>query len=907
MPRGKIGLCLLFLIVAASGLAAADPPPPDLPDITAYVTGASHIDVEWKWRYQEAIDLSSRTFRAVLDIMDDYDDYPGGNPVYFTQSNALLYKEMADQYPEIFARIKTRVAEGRWEIVGGMWVESDANLPCGESFFRQLFYGKQYFRETFDVDVDTGWLPDSFGYNANLPQFFRLAGIENFFYYKTNWNDTHPPTQHTFWWEAPDGSRVLAHLSMEHYNNQMFMATFGPVMQNAAAKNPNQTTFLYPIGMGDHGGGIGRRNINVAITLAEQGWPIEFAKAGQLFDALDTDTITDVISDELYFERHRGTYTSRTKHKREVRALEYGLRGSEAIRTRAALNGATLAIEPIQQVWKTLMVDQFHDTMAGTCWEPVYAIDVAARNEAAFESLRDQTTEGMLRLAGGGYASHNVPGEGWFALYNPFGFALTAPVLVPLSADRAGSLALFDAGGQPLACQPDADGRGVWMIADQVPAYGWSTYQLVPGACSREAPYPANDTQLQNAFLDLSLSTETGLLQSLVSDQLGGRELIQPGSPGNLLEIYHDHPIPFDSWDIGFDKYKDAPIESLTEATDISLIETGPVRSVIRVTRQGEIEDYRQDVILYYDLPRVDFSTTVFGWGQKGRRFLKVAFPLELQNDDKTVTTEIPYGSITRVLDGSVANWEFAGHKWADLTENAGGKTTGPGVALLSRDKYGYDVANDGPGQGLSDGQANVLRLSLLKRGRAPTYLLFQSGGPITDRGDFENHYALYPHAGDAAQANMLKVGHEYYAPLQLRFFGKSKPPALPALFELTPDNALGLWLKTPEVDPVPGQALIRVVESRGDPITAKIEFFEKTVSKASVVNLMEEPVDQETTVSGGNTVEFALGAHQVLTLLVTFESEDVPVDDDDDNDSVDDDTGDDDSGDDDDDDRCGC
>jgi alpha-mannosidase len=863
----RIRMMLVALTAILLCLPAVAAPPPQ--GQTAYITGASHIDLEWKWRFTEAIDVCKRTFGAVLDMMDDYDGFEGGNPVYYSQSQALAYQKMEEEEPELFARIAQRVAEGRWEIVGGMWVESDANLPGGESFVRQLFYGKRYFQDKFGVDVKIGWLPDSFGYNGNLPQFFARAGVDDFFYFKTNWNDTHPPTIHNFWWDAPDGSRVLAHLAWGQYNNQVFTWSLRRALEAAEAGDPDKPGILYPIGMGDHGGGIGRRNINYSVYLADQGWPMHFGPAADFFAAIRESATPDVIANELYLEMHRGAYTSRAKHKEQVRALEYGFMSAESLAARAWLDGGDYPAADFADAWSALMLDEFHDTMAGTALSVVYDVDVAARNAAAFQVIDDAESAAASRLAGSD-ATIQFPGEGWFVAYNALGFPLTTPVLAPVPAAQAPQLAIYDADGAAVPCQVDVDAGGLWFLARDLPAYGWRAYRIAAGEPGGAAPYEATTAALENAHVRLTVDPDTGLLSSIVAKDIDDRELIQAGAGGNVLQIYNDRKQHFDAWDIGFNKYTDLPIEVLDHADEIALVETGPVRSVVRITRHGEAEDYQQDVILVYDLPRVDFTTKVVGWGQEMHRFLKAAFPLDLVNERQMATSEIPYGTITRVLDGHVADWEFPGHKWTDIAETFDGSDArGPGAALFSREKYGYDVANDGPGEGLSDGRCNILRLSMLKSSESPRYLLPDNGGPVTDQGDFTMRYAFAPHDGDARDANLLKMGNEFYAPIVLRFVGATPPPELPALLEASPDNALAIWLKAPEGEPQPNRVIVRVVESQGKAATARLRFAHNTALSARAVNLLEQPDEQTVNVEGGDTAVFALGANEIITLEV--------------------------------------
>jgi len=874
--------CLCFAIVIFVLFEVCSSDEGSTQEQTAYVTGASHIDLEWKWLFSEAVKTCANTFRAVLKIMDDYEKPGEANPVYYSQSQALAYQSMEESYPDIFSGIAQRVEDGHWEIVGGMWVESDANLPGGESFVRQIFYGKRYFQQKFGVDVKIGWLPDSFGYNGNLPQFFARSGIEDFFYFKTNWNDTHKPTIHDFWWQAPDGSRVFAHLAWGQYNNTVVPWTLKDLLEKAGEADPDQPGILYPIGMGDHGGGIGRFNIDTAVALANNGWPIHFGPAADFYNAVNLDKIENVIADELYLENHRGTYTSRAKHKQEVRALEYGLMAAEAIWTRAGLDDNEFPYDDLYEAWQALMLSEFHDTMAGSCIEPVYTKDVAERHKIAFDIIDTQITDAVDKLTGLENASSTFTDPGWFVVYNPLGFSLTAPVLVPVPKDQAQSLIVVDIDGTEMPCQLDADGGGIWFMAKDIPAYGWSVYQLQPGTPSGGAPYPADPGKLENAYLSLNLDSKSGLLTSVSAKALDSREFVQEGQGANLLQIYKDGPIHYDAWDIGFDKYTDAPIEILDKAEDISLIETGPVRSVIRITRQGEVENYIQDVILYYDLPRVDFVTQVLGWGQKAHRFLKAAFPLNLNNDAKTVTAEMPYGSITRVLDGHVAYTEFPGHKWADIEENFADSTAiGPGAAVISKEKYGYDVANDGIGEGLSDGRCNILRLSLLKSGTSPLYLYPDSGGPVTDRGDFTIHYALYPHAGDAQSANLMKTGNEFYAPFVIRFIRGTQPPELPSLVLVAPENALALWLKKPQDNPQPDEFIIRIIESERKSVTAQIHSMDYAIVSAQGVNLMEQPEDRKISWADPSTIRFPLGVGEIASIKLSFGPKEEEEDDD--------------------------
>ncbi|NLH48365.1 MAG: alpha-mannosidase [Myxococcales bacterium] len=861
-------LVLLAVVFAPLLSRAAD----EIPSEEFFVTGASHIDLAWKWPYTEGEFTCKYTFATVLRMMDEYDDTESGeNPVYYAQSSALAYRWMEESYPEIFQQIQKRVKEGRWEIVGGMWVESDALQPSGESFCRQFLTGQWYFQDKFGRMATIGWLPDSFGFNANLPQFMHKSGIDRFFFYKLNWNDTHKPQRNLFYWKGPDGSRVLTHLAYNAYNNNAMMSTVRTVLNTKRANEPNQTSVFYPLGTGDHGGGIVRFFMTRMLALRDAGYHMHFGKVADFFDDIDLSQVNLDVQDELYFEKHRGTYTTRANHKKSMRELEYLLQDAEIFASFAYLFGEDYPFDDLDVAWKRLMRDQFHDTMSGTALDRVYQDEVEPNLEQVRESGTRVLNDSLAALTARIDTTAADQGE-VFVVFNPNAFAVTQPV--ELSLAPAG-LIVLDETGAPVPSQANAAGDALVFLATDIPGWGWRTYQVAAGEDDTSAPFAADDRHLENDHLRVTLD-EQGYLTGFYSKDLA-REFIPAGGRGNLLQLYRDNAGTFDCWDIGFDKYQDEPT-TVEDAQSVALVENGPVRQVIEIRRQGEVESYVQRIVLYAEGDYLDFETQVFGWGNPKHRFLKVAFPTTLVNDKKEIRTNIPYGNLVRVLDGHRADWEFAGQKWIDLTEtHANNAAPEVGLSLIAREKYGYDVQNDGPGEGLSDGRANILRLSLLKSGTSPLYLLPNRGGPVTDQGDFAAHYRLIPHAGDTRPAEMYLHGEEFANRL-IAFPAENHGGELPAtgnLVNFVSESGVVLptTLKRPYRESADGELILRLVEIDGQ--DAKVSMGESIWEPESVyqADILERPQGDDLVAVADDYATFTLpvGHNAVETVRVVF------------------------------------
>src|SRR5271170_1071146 len=344
---------------------------PWLKQFTVRAVGNSHIDMAWLWPWTETVEVVRNTFQSVLDLMREYPD------LKFTMSSARTYEWMQEKYPDTFEQIKQRVKEGRWEVIGGMWVEPDLNMPDGESLVRQILVGKRYFQKNFGADIKIGWNPDSFGYNWQLPQIYKKSGIDYFVTSKLLWATDYTKFPYRlFWWEAPDGSRLLSYFPHEYSNDfnperlTQDLSFYAPSIYGPKLTDSPQMLYLY--GVGDHGGGPTRTMLDRADRLRDPNtvFPkIDFSTAKQFFADMEQELpklIVPTWKDELYFEYHRGVYTTQADTKQRIRRDEELMLDAEKYASVASLLGRSYPQDQFELAWKNLLFDHFHDVMPGS-------------------------------------------------------------------------------------------------------------------------------------------------------------------------------------------------------------------------------------------------------------------------------------------------------------------------------------------------------------------------------------------------------------------------------------------------------------------------------------------------------------------------------------------------------------
>jgi alpha-mannosidase len=784
---------------------------------TLFFDSNAHIDAAWLWRKAETIEVCKNTFSSVLHMMQQRPDFT------YTQSSAAYYEWMRTLYPDLFKGIQQQVRDGRWEIVGGMWVEPDCNIPSGESWARHLLYAKRYFQKNFSTDVSIGWNPDSFGYTWNMPMFYRNAGIDAFITQKIGWNDTNVFPHRLFWWESADGSRILSYFPFDYVNTIEDPFDLVDWLRQYEA-NTGLTKLMILFGVGDHGGGpslemLGRidqlKTLDVYPT-------IEHGTASAYLGWLRTRDLSrlPVWKDELYLEYHQGTFTTQAAMKESNRKTEVLLTNAEKFSVMANMDGLPYPSLPLQEAWRSLLFNQFHDILPGSGIREVY-LDAAEDYTACRQIGSMELTKALRHLARSvrtDQASKGTP----IIVFNPLGWERTDVATVPLADGDTSSYAVFNTRGERIPAQSVSKSpyqREILFIANAVPALGYEVYELRRDTTPQPgAPVAAARNMLENAFYNITVDMRTGWISSIVDKRVGEEMLT---GAGNRLQLLEDRPTAWDAWNIGW-----TGVEYPTHFRSAALVEQGPVRSVIRVhhdyLKPGRKKDFPtedfptsffdQDIILYNGLDRIDFETRIDWWEEK--TMVKVAFPVTAM--DTMATYEIPYGTITRSTRMKTS-WEkgkveVPASRWADLS------TSIYGVSLLNTSKYGYDI------------KGNVMRLSLLRSPNWPD--------PTADRGKHVIRYSLYSHKGTWSQAHTVQRGYEVNTPL-LVLQTDSHKGALPprhSFFALEPASLILTSIKKAEE----GDAyVVQWYNSGSTPVTATL-MLPKIPAQVRLTNFLE-------------------------------------------------------------------
>jgi alpha-mannosidase len=679
---------------------------------TMFTFGHAHIDVAWLWPLAETERKAGSTLATQLALMEEYPAYR------FLQSQPHLYRMVKERYPELYARIKEAVRAGQFIPDGGMWVEADTNLTGGESLIRQFIHGKRFFREEFGVDNELLWLPDVFGYSGALPQILRGCGIRYFATAKIFWNynggETFP--YNTFTWEGIDGSGVLVHLCND-YNSRSDPAA---VIQrwNERVQKDGISTRLLPFGWGDGGGGPTRDHLEFlrrlwdleGVPRTRMTAPVRYFHHQEMLGAPSARYVG-----ELYFQAHRGTYTSQACTKRGNRQSELALREAELWAAAAmALKGVTYPVATMDEAWKSVLLNQFHDIIPGSSIHRVYE-----EAEAAYAQV--------IAMAGAVVdeaAAALTDGAPAVTAFNSLSWPRTALIALP-----AGMAGAANEAGKALPAQA-IDGT-TWVEAN-LPACGWTT--LHP-ATSRPIASDLHATPglLENELLRVHIN-DRGEITSIF-DKESGREWT--AGLCNRFQMYKDVPTWFDAWDID-SMYPLTPV-ALDEPVTIAVTAAGPLLASLRVTRALHDSTLTQEITLRRGSRRVDFHT-VIDW-QERHKLLKVAFPVDLHANE--AIHEIQFGHIRRPNHASrpfdADRFEVSNHKWTALAEE------NRGFAILNDCKYGVNVLG------------NSINLTLLKAALAPDM--------TADRGRQEFTYAFYAWNGSLAESEVVRQAYDLNCP----------------------------------------------------------------------------------------------------------------------------------------------
>lgn len=799
---------------------------------TAMYSGNSHIDVAWLWPLKETMRKVGRTYSTVTNLMEEFPEY------YFNCSQVPLFKYLQKNFPTIYEQVKERVKEGRFECIGGTWVENDTNLVSGESLVRQCLYGQRFFSKEMGQDVKIGWLPDVFGYSYNLPQIYKKAGIDYFMTTKLTWNDTNKFPHQVFDWEGIDGSAITCFLSNTYVDNLDFPSHYHAVVDNYKDKL-KCPDYLALFGWGDGGGGPTRANLEKIKRLKNApGFPT--AKTGKVIDFFNNSIkpIKDLPkwNGELYFEYHRGTYTSQADNKKLNRKSELKLRDAEIIASIAKDLGFIYPKEKLTNAWETVLLNQFHDIIPGSSINAVYKESIEQYNNVL--SVCDEITDNAMAFI----CENTAIDKNSILVFNTLSHKRDDVIEIPWK-NKSKNITITDPEEVQLPFQFEDD--KLIIMALEIPPLGYKILNIKEGK-AKSKPYIENPFEfgakgISSNLFDIKFN-EDGTLKSIWDIECE-REVITDNARANLLQVFEDKPTAYDAWELEPEyMQKSDEFKIIGRPT---LVYSGDVRCVVRSKYEYNKSIITQDMILYTGKGTIDFKTNV-EWHEKNT-LLKAAFPVDIRSN--YASYEIAYGTITRSTTNNTsydkAQFETSGHRFADLSE------TGFGVSILNDSKYGWDI------------KENNMRLSLL---RSPVY-----PDPEADQGQHNFTYSLFPHS-DNCLYDTIEMAHDLNAPLYTVIGDKPGSKNIPEMefsyADVATENVIIDCIKECEDD---NSVILRVYEPYGARGEVCI-VFDKIPISCSEVNLLEEAIDnQKLEVMEDGQLLFYIKPYEIKTFKIVF------------------------------------
>ncbi|MDL2229188.1 alpha-mannosidase [Treponema sp. OttesenSCG-928-L16] len=815
-------------------------------EVTALCVGHTHIDVAWLWTVAQTREKVTRSFSTVLDLMERYGEY------IFMSSQPQLYQFMKEDHPELYAKVKERIAEGRWEGEGAMWLEADCNISSGESLVRQLLHGKRFFKDEFGIDSKILWIPDVFGYSAALPQILKKAGVDYFITSKISWNQFNRIPNDTFMWRGIDGTEILSYFitaKTPYQEKGRWYATYNTVIHPGSLagawddykQKDINNEILIPFGYGDGGGGPTLEMLETARRMSagipgspkvKMGTSLDFFK--RLEERVRHDKRLPLWAGELYLEYHRGTYTSMARNKRDNRKAEYLYQNAEKVNALAMLMGKAYPQAEFDQGWKKILLNQFHDILPGSSIKEVY--DVTA------EEYKQILTSGRTELEGGlRYIASFIPVmERSLMVYNPLSFERDDIAEFEIPGDIANPV-LVCPDGSVLPCQLIGGGKALCYVPG-IPANGYKFFVLrdqeesgVPhspdAAGSREIR--ASREGMENEFFRIRFDANMNITS--LYDKVKRREVLKGGTAGNQLQAFEDIPMKYDNWDI--DIFYSEKMWNVNDVQDAELIERGPVRYTVRIRRKFSTSLIEQRIQLYRDIPRIDFAYTI-DWRQS-QVLLKAAFPVDINAVEASY--DIQYGNVKRPAHRNTswdaARFEVCGHKWADVSEGS------YGVSLLNESKYGYDI------------QDSVMRLTLIKSGVEPN--------PQTDQEVHEFVYSLYPHQGGWQEGGTHKMACRLNVPL-VSIAESVHGGTLPASYSFASTDADNVMIEVIKKAEDNDDIIIRLYEYENARTETKLNLG-RSFRELYECDLLENPLEKIGTDT--DAVSFVMKPYEIKTL----------------------------------------
>jgi alpha-mannosidase len=792
-------------ILIAAGVRAQSSPswPPDARQYRFHMIGNAHIDPVWLWPWQEGLSVVHSTFRSALDRMNETPEFT------FTASSAQFYKWVAEIDPQMLAEIRRRVEEGRWDFVGGWWVEPDINIPNGESLVRQGLYGQLTFRRLFGRIAKVGYNPDSFGHVGTLPQILKLQGLDSYVFMRPQRHEKKLPAD-LFWWESPDGSRVLTfRIPISYNDDERVEARLINIIRNFP--EPTKTLMGF-YGVGDHGGGPTKVNIQSILDIQKQpdGPKVFFSTPDRYFSEVRSTPDLPVVHDDL--QHHAvGCYTAVSEIKKNNRLSEaFLVTGEKLAALASALAGFDYPRADFVAAWEKVLFLQFHDSMGGTSLPEHYA---AARDAHgyALEVARQAMARAAQKIA------WQVPAEDpksdYLVVFNPHAWSATLDVEYDLDwklpqPAAPGALAmnsrLEDEQGAAIAHQwtqgtTVIGNRNALVFRAPVPAFGYRQFRLrpLPAVEPQKSAVRATDRGLENEHLRVTVAADGSLS---IFDKDAGRQLFKASAGGCRAVVLDD---PSDTWSHDVRAYT-KEIGAFGDAR-FRVMEDGPLRARLRVRTQYGASALEVDWILYAGCRRLEARVTL-DW-HESLKMLKFSFPVEV--DQPRATYEVAYGHQVRKTEGD----EDPGQRWVDVSGRRGDNEYG--LAVINDAKYGYSV------------EGSDLRVSIA-RGAPFAHHFPRKLDPHAeylwqDQGIQTLRMLLVPHSGSWQEAGVVRWAEEFVTPVSVVYQGihpGTRPLAASFLSVDVPNIVVAVVKQAEEGD----DFIVRCYETAGRETTASID-----------------------------------------------------------------------------------
>lgn len=772
---------------------------------TIYAIGHSHLDLEWLWTKEETRRKAARTLGNQLKLMEEYDDY------IYIQSQPWLLETVKNEYPDLYEDIKEAVRQGKIVVEGGMWVESDTNLPSGESLIRQFVFGKHFISEEFGKESEIYWLPDSFGCSAALPQIMKGCNMKYFMSAKISWlyngGERFPHTY--FMWKGIDGTEILSNLFVGYASSttpSLFIRKW-----NENNEKEQVPVKMVAYGHGDGGGGATRIHLEYLKREKDlEGMPkVVLASPKDFFEYVDEEcNVETKYVGELYYSAHRGSYTSQANTKKLNRRSEFMLR--EAEMWSALLGKDSKTKEKTDLLWKDVLFNQFHDIIPGTAIKEVHE-----RAEESYKNVIVQTKEITDHVFDG--VLEKTPN--------------TLTVFNSLSWERKVIVELPD--GYNAICDLNGDYAETQIVGEKtvalldIPSCGFKTYRLCKTELHEEVQ---SDEELciENNLIKVAFNKQGEMLSIL--DKETGIEFLS--RPSNQFRMYHDMPCFCDAWDID-SFYEQAEVQLVHDA-EVKVECKGNLLSSLTIKRKINHSEITQRVLLRKDSKRIDFETEV-DWNET-HKLLKVDFNTNVHTDE--LISEIQFGHLKRPNHKSrrydADRFEVCQQKWSALVEGA------RGVAVLNDCKYGISA----------DGER--MSLTLLKAAAAPAL--------HTDKGVHHFTYSVMPFTENFFDSHVVQESYELNCPVIVKA-GKAVDKSL---LRVSASNVIVETVKCAEDGS--GDIIVRMYESKNSYTNCKLNFgFD--VKEAYITNMLEENVEKVEVQN--NSVELRFKAFEVVTLRV--------------------------------------